>query len=1540
MKKFMFKFTSLAVVLSVLLSLLTILPMAEGNAESAKGPTVVYNRDYEEGWDYENGFDVTSKHELDVELTYTRMSTSWYNYYMRISPSGDRGGYVSIPLGKDTPSEGKLFLEFSMKADADANIGGVLMFGGVGELGTLSHVVTMRGGLLYVFGELAGDVPTEWTDFTFTFDFDYAENTPDASEGDYLVTATVGGETYERVYSAQSGLGVSAIYIGAQENFAGLERAGDEYFVDDLRVYYGTDAPCALDDADYGYAVDETVPRDFDVLGVGAGGGYLSGSPILERLPSGSDETKVFFIRYFSEGWNFNVGFTNTVNMRENDFAIATDYSATVGKGDAGYLNYYWQFTQRNEKNGFLTLETSEVSPKNEGKVYVEFDIKAAANSHIPGIMAVLTPGTPILEFNAVAILNGRLVILGQDVGRIAEEWCHVAIEMDFDYGNEIDPTTGEPRDPAAIKYTAYVGSGNIKVESIRYLQNAESGFRGLRHLRIGRGGGLVAGHEGDWYGMDNLRVYQSTTFAELADDNYGLVINPNLTKDFPISSTDNTLSVAEIADSSLTMKVNSNNALLNGEKIKLFTDSEGNAYGGPIKIDGKVMVPLVPILDYTKTPYRYNSDGLACDIFIDGEYRSVAIGRDTVMIAGKEYYLAKAPVVKNFPDGKVVYICLDDVELIFGGFYVTYDTVGFISISTVDDYLDRDKDEEFMRSIMKRFVYDEIDETEVYDRVFEQTNGFDHPYIYTTQERFDYLFDVYHSLPGDEIYDELLFTYLDEAVSYADEYMNKWAQFDEHGNYVKPKDGQWKYSSLGMASWVTTETEGNHSVAIAPYPDTAGYDPVGGRLNVLSDGQYCLAMAAEACSFAWQITREDKYARFVYDWSLALCQWQHWAPGHYLNVGHAAKMFAVAYDFAYPGWIELGLDPAPLRTELHRLVTYTAWRSLNNLPVEFTQLSGYVSGAYWRHIGNWNPVCASGVLPTSLISLEFGKDTIEAEQGAYTFAKTIHYLGQNGFNYYGFDGSYRESAGYWCATIRYSQYAILVVLNSLGTDLGLLDAPGMDITNYFGFQVESSDYNRWNYHDDSEGSQPSYWLYTSAYLFDNPEFAALRRIHQENGKVMTSSFTGTKRMSYRWDAIWYDPEMIAAGSINLPLDYVMDSIDAVVSRSSWAPGSLYAGLMGGYNNVAHAQYDSGNWIYENGGVRWFVDLGADDYNLYGGSLANGYYKYSTEGNNTLFITSKPDIMPYGQLSTAGGEIVSSLTNEYGSATIIDNSAVYSGSNLVTTALRGMLVTNDRKTVVIQDEVSFVNAQDIAWVAHYSLKNIKSVELMNGARTAIMTSHSGLQLRVNLLTPDRLLKFEILDCTNDLLLENTPEWGYSASMGSPPEHDRSAFRRLVIRAKGVIAFDVAVSMELYDPAAPLEPGYKLGWMGNPAALQPMSNWLPGPDMRGFEDGYEEGVTAQTTPTVGGVLSMGNSITKFLGDGNFLTSNREAFFRTLISMQYAINKLDPSGKLNADAALAAKATFEEAKAHYDSYQSSADKHSKSVNKIAKGLVGLN
>ena len=890
-----------------------------------------------------------------------------------------------------------------------------------------------------------------------------------------------------------------------------------------------------------------------------------------------------------------------------------------------------------------------------------------------------------------------------------------------------------------------------------------------------------------------------------------------------------------EIIEDSLVMKVNSGNSLLRGVKTALS--------GEPYMEEKVVMIPLDAVESYT----------------------------------GKAPASGYTSAVKN----GVTYISMNDVEASFSGFYVTYDEVGLIFIAKYDEFLERSSDELLMHETAKRFIYtgteyfsnfegmlnpnlgnssirnyiDGFNFTSFINLVSTGTNNFRHPFILADQNKFNELNAAYKMSPDDADYDSELAWYIETQIEYADSYLAKYANLDSNGDYLSLKEGQWVYDSQGMASWVTTKATGNHSVSQMPYTegyssssDTGyGYDPAGGRLNVLSDGEGCLVAALEPAALAYQITRDAKYLEFAYDWMYALCQWDHWGPGHFLNCANTSRPLATAYDWLYNDFVEANKNVAYLAQRIYENGVYEATVSLTNRGPEHKRISGD-SSRYWKHVGNWNSCGTLGMLIASLAVMEH---EAYRQDAAYVIAASLGNYMDHGMTYITFDGGYRESAGYW-GSVRFMHFITKILMDTTGTDFGLRDFPGIDITDYFGCQLEGSDYDRWNYHDDWNGTQPSYWYYLSADLYDNPDYAAIRYMQVHSGHENKAPF--------RYDVLFYDKELvdtIKSSEFELPLDYVMTGIDAMVTRDSWDSGSLYAGIMGGRNHVAHGQYDSGNWIYENAGIRWFVDLGADDYNLAGGGRDLGYYKYSAEGNNTLALESLSHGQTYakemdttGEYDVDGGELVASGSNQYGSYAIIDQAGAYNGTykelsldskgeptstwydvTKVQYARRGMLFTNNRQTVVIQDEVKTVDntKETFWWFAHYDASVVHAVVLSDDGRTAYMvgSDENGevLRLRVALVSQNDSLKFEIMDTYTYVL--DTPN-GTDAKYASywaqnnekqTLESDRSRYMKLAVKAENVTELNMAVVIEMVGDGADEELpelGYK--------TLVSMSQW--------------------------------------------------------------------------------------------------------------------
>ncbi len=74
--------------------------------------------------------------------------------------------------------------------------------------------------------------------------------------------------------------------------------------------------------------------------------------------------------------------------------------------------------------------------------------------------------------------------------------------------------------------------------------------------------------------------------------------------------------------------------------------------------------------------------------------------------------------------------------------------------------------------------------------------------------------------------------------------------------------------------------------------------------------------------------------------------------------------------------------------------------------------------------------------------------------------------------------------------------------------------------------------------------------------------------------------------------------------------------------RTSWKPDAAYLAIKGGTPGASHGHMDVGSFIYDYAGVRWFHDLGSDDYNMpgYFGSKRWSYFRLNNRSHNTLVI--------------------------------------------------------------------------------------------------------------------------------------------------------------------------------------------------------------------------------------------------------------------------------------------------------------------------------
>ena len=617
------------------------------------------------------------------------------------------------------------------------------------------------------------------------------------------------------------------------------------------------------------------------------------------------------------------------------------------------------------------------------------------------------------------------------------------------------------------------------------------------------------------------------------------------------------------------------------------------------------------------------------------------------------------------------------------------------------------------------------------------------HPFLFGDKKIFDRLRAIYNSHDESEEYNNIT-----SLVKRADECFTSYPELNENGD--------------GLC---------------APMPPS-GY----GESEYDVGGRHCNSesvfekLVHEA--FAYQMTLDDTYAKHAYYCTLGVINRLHWGPGHFLNCSGATGKLAMIYDWLFEAWQKLNLDTALIKDAIYRQGLHHGYNSVINDSCDFPSPK---QGTGWRFKlkpDNWNSVCNSGMILGSLIVLNDGIDEVITEE---KYDKATELLGacltstmqpHLVMHQYAPDGSYVESNSYWAYGTVNLMNSMAALYDSLGTDLGLHHACGMDKTCYYAVYSESCEFIGWNYHDGSLSSQNTSSFNQFATISGDDTLYSIRKNQIEKGKLVAVL------------DMMYHPSVrdrVAPKLESLPLDYAMLGIDAFTVKNGWDKGSLFAGMIGGENpdGGSHNQLDSGAFIYHNLGKMWFTDLGSDYYNSRGIKNGIGYfgnyalYRRNAEGNNCLCLTS----LPYGQLLGKSGYMNEYKSGDTASYCIIDNREVY-GEDKVEYARRGMLLTNNRRTLVIKDEVAFTSPESAFTTAHFESDKI-SAEISPDGKKCTLTHKDGEKIFVSLLGDGKL---ELMKCDEPLLSGTEPAEG---------EYSRENYSRLVVRHDNVMSINTS-----------------------------------------------------------------------------------------------------------------------------------------------------
>jgi len=1246
------------------------------------------------------------------------------------------------------------------------------------------------------------------------------------------------------------------------------------------------------------------------------------------------DGIEVVYFRDYEEGWGYENGF-NSAAMVKRDNIIEIRHEET----DTFDYNYYIYFEGAAVTHGYM--EVLYAAPVVSGYSIFEWDFKVDDYSDFKGgSLLDIDKGASSPARNVVTIKENALYLPDAGVTqtnpnyKIANldpnQWLHIAMVFCLDYRDcscgtrntvvgvedqgtatcasescDIKMTDMEP----IIELTVYFSnSENFDPENAidgQYLGSTEKDLtKTYKYTTIfrrnegeeskGPCSSLIkyriqvpnnANQLGQNYCFDNLAVYNGSPMPiDIASRNdNGYLVNTEEEITMEIIGGSDTMSNSEHVDEGLVMKVGVDYALKAGKKSPiLYNEDTGNAYGAPIKVDGKVYVPLEPILDNIGYPMYPHTDGVCYDISTETGSTFIAIGRDTATVSGELVDLTAAPaVVKTDAGDEYIVIALDDVEALLSGYFVTYDEMGLIVVASKDNVISRAVDFQFMLELMQRFVFEENDGEAFYNIAKEKT-GFDHPYLIATDEDFAAIRAAYALAEGSEGYDANYKKYIDNTITAAD------AAYAEHANDVG----------------------GLKAAIVNPHviENNGGYEKYSGTL----EKAVYYAEQIRDLALAYQITQDTKYATLAYEMAVSFGEWEHWGPASIYTFSKTVTAYALAYDWLYDAWTALECDVAKVETALHDKGIYQGYNNSTGICAFTPSIQDYLNPYYNTTTSSENVVGTSGVLIASLALLGV-KDIATAED---RYDETIHdgyvsnakWLLENnmktliadGLDCYAPDGAFFEGPTMWAKATNALFTLAWALETSTGSDMGLFDTWGLDKTFYYATQIEypaalveiagevvenTSGYLMWNYNNSEAGPVDTSIFYYAAEALGDNNLAALRLKQAEKKGISYLDLLG-----YKTSYATLDPN-----GVELSLDYKLEAVDGVVSRDSWSDGCLYVGVMGGSNTGAYAQIDSGNFIYANKGFTWFGDMGAEAPTAYGttsSEYAYKYYRANAEGANVVCIVSDGDI-PYGQLEIGSGKLTKYETNEYGMLAVIDNITAY--GEIVNSAKRGVLFTNNRRTFVVQDEISFSGGVHSAvWVANTAAER---VSLSEDCKTAFMRQKIGDQsyiLRATIVSTYDFV-FEKLSATDDYLLPNTMKENGSTALGGTEEYSRSNYSKLVIRAEDRLGFECAVVFEIIDSmtsTAPVEYEYT-----NIAKWEIEEKFVA-----------TEASAATRTPEINDVITFGAQAGRLIQQKYAFTTKVDDFFYAMANVQAAVKTYRPAYLKN----------FKEVYASYEDY----------------------
>ncbi len=514
-----------------------------------------------------------------------------------------------------------------------------------------------------------------------------------------------------------------------------------------------------------------------------------------------------------------------------------------------------------------------------------------------------------------------------------------------------------------------------------------------------------------------------------------------------------------------------------------------------------------------------------------------------------------------------------------------------------------------------------------------------------------------------------------------------------------------------------------------------------------------------------YKVTGEEHYVQRIWKEVESVLNFPGWHPEHYLDTAEIVYTMAIAFDWLYDVWSE------EQRQRMAETVVKYGFQ---------TGLDRYEGRIGIWSDTNWNGVCNGGLTSAALA---FANHPAAQEAAQHILDYAIKDV-ERGMYTYAPDGGYVESPGYWAYGTDYLHVLFSSLKSATGSNFGLFHSPAFAKSAYFTTYLEN-DAGMWGFHD-AKNTQSDTWTH---------QWFARESGDTSLGLLRQNAIASKTKGIHFYDAMYYDPKQIG-DSVTLNLDAYYSQVDVVTMRNHWDTKSIFTGLHGGDNGVPHGDLDIGNFVIYGEGKQFIVELGTDNYNL---PEYRNRYKKRAEGQNTLVIGDVSYKIP-DQVANAVAHITRHEGNAHTSIAVVDMKPAY--VETVSTAVRGLLFTDDRSTIVVQDEITLKSPQVVRWSAHTT----GNIEIAKDGRSAtISIEGASKRLYAEIVSSDTSLKF-----TSGKANSFDPNY-FKDSTSSEIEDDRSMYRKLMIISPEVSTFNNAVVFKFIEPNTTPSAGSLYQW---------------------------------------------------------------------------------------------------------------------------------